>query len=455
MKKNKEKRIFLSGTGLITPYGEGLGKVFDGISQGQLCYGPLKEVPCETWPVRVGGWIPDIGADKLGLINNKLKNMPKYVRLGVLAAKSAFLNAGIKDNEIPPERLGAFISTGNHGRNAEGLFPAFEASIGEDKQLDLTKLGSEGIDKVHPWWLLTTISNNLIFFITHFMKAKGANSNYCNSAIAGAYAFDKALESLAIDEVDVALVGGSDSPLNWQMISDFSVLDFLAQGDLDSILPNSKILNEESKAVGSTNLTNPANLANPANTASKCPKPLYNQGAIFSDGACFAVLETEEHLMKRGVQPLCEIKAIALSRQSTDLFAPAPDGSESLEILQALTKNLTTNSRIHINTSSVGLPNWDKPEQFSIEMFSKEYNISVSGLKTWLGHTYSASFVLETAILAEALKRKVFPGFSRLKNPLEIIHWTNPIQGTFEHNYAINLGQCFGGNSAGILLHAV
>ncbi|HNV70524.1 MAG TPA: beta-ketoacyl synthase N-terminal-like domain-containing protein, partial [Candidatus Ozemobacteraceae bacterium] len=149
--RDSHEVLVVTGTGLITPYGQGFEPVRQGIEEGRLAWGELTAFDCTSWPVRHGGWVQDPTPDQLGTFNNKLRNMGKYVRLGVIAARQALQAADVVAGKIPPERLGAFICTGTHGHNAEGLFPAFAEAAGENGALDVRRLGESGIDRVHPW----------------------------------------------------------------------------------------------------------------------------------------------------------------------------------------------------------------------------------------------------------------------------------------------------------------
>jgi 3-oxoacyl-(acyl-carrier-protein) synthase len=457
---------------MITPYGCGIAPLFDAFDRGTPAFGPLTQIDCSTIPVKVGGWIDEKHLESGGLMHNKLRGMGKYVKLGVMAARQAIEDAGLDLKTLPPERVGTFISSGTFGHNAEGLFSAFDVSRHSDGSLDLSRMAADGIDCVHPWWLLSTISNNLIFFVTHFFNLRGPNSNVCNSAVGGAYALDRALESLRFGEIDLALVGGADCPLNWQLLSDLSRLEFTAEGAPEAVLP-----------------------FHPYHPSAR--------GAIFSEGAAFLVLETEALVKQRQSPIYAEVAATACAGQFNDLTRPHPEGRPFRQVLAELLEpanlrphadslnigaapgspdspsspvsvgfarpahsinspNIPNNSHssdspvspgttgstlgsnsasvsgsphilsssdfpessgapgqtrrraaLQINGSAVGIPAWDQSELFALKSFeSLPPDVSFSALKALLGHTFSASFILETAIAAACLRRhRALPAF--------------------------------------------
>ncbi|MFZ2958209.1 MAG: beta-ketoacyl synthase N-terminal-like domain-containing protein [Candidatus Ozemobacteraceae bacterium] len=425
------ERLLITGIGLVTPFGTGREPFATALKEGRIGYRSLVDVlDVSTWPVRVGGWVPEVGPEQLGLFHNKLRGMGKYVRLGILAAQQALADAGIVSGSVDPTRIGAFVASGTNGQNAEGLFPAFDLSRDkaslQTESLDLRKLGAEGIDRVHPWWLLGTISNNLIFFVTHVLGLKGPNSNVCNSAIAGASMIDRAMESLRQGELDVALVGGADTPLNWQMISDLSSLGVLAEGTPEQVLP-----------------------LRPFGGGS--------QGTILSDGAGFLVIERESFAKKRGRNAGIQIVDTAFSGSFLDPVAPSSDGVDTRMVTESLLEHVEKNGLVQVNTSAMGLPNWDSAELLGLISAAgtagSTRRLAIGAAKHLLGHTWSISFILETIASAIALEE----GFGLVLPPNSPASLAAPLarapQGRFDHSWALNLGQCFGGATAGALLH--
>ncbi|MBI3038132.1 hypothetical protein HYY75_03630 [bacterium] len=417
-----KSKIVVTGIGLITPYGQGIDPMIKAISDSRVAYSEINEFDCSTWPVKVGGIIPETSIEKLDKSHNKLRGMGKYVKLGVLCARKALSDASIDVGAFPSERIGAFIASGTNGHNAEGLFGAFDFSRGIGEMLDLEKLSQEGIDHVHPWWLLGTISNNLIFFVTHFLGIKGANTNSCNSAVSGAYALDRAIESLNSGEIDIALVGGADCPVNWQMISDLSGLGLLAHCDSKNAIPMRPFLPD-------------------------------SPGTVLSEGAAFLVLELASHASSRGKKGLVEISHVSMFGSFKDPIRPDPTGEETFRVMKNILSEIPGNEKVQLNASATALESWDSAEWKGIEAASKEIPMFVGSAKPWIGNTFSISFLVETVASIIAMKNSFGLNF-----PFPLTRDSNlsmSPKGALEHSWAINLGQCFGGNTAGVLLHDI
>jgi 3-oxoacyl-[acyl-carrier-protein] synthase II len=394
--------VFISGMGMITPLGPDVESTWAAGMAGKTAYGPLVGIDVSTLPVKIGGWIPEDMVKPGGIPGNKLRGMGKYVKVGITAAQQAVAASGLDWASLDPQRVGAFIATGTHGNNAEGLFPAFHLSRSPQNTLDLARLGTEGVDAIHPWWLLSTISNNLIFFVTHVLGIIGPNSNYCNSSLAGVCALDCALDAFQREDIDVALVGGADCPINWQILSDFSQMEFLATGSEAEVAP-----------------LRPFSPDAP--------------GTILTDAGAFLVLERASHLERRHGTPLAQLEACRMTMDSSHSYLPDPTGAAVREVLAPLLLAAAGAGELIVHPAGIGHPKWDQAEiqglQGAFDAVARR--CPVVPLKPILGHAFSVSAILETAWGARSLR-------AGPKNAAAVI-----------------LSRCFGGVAGGILLRDV
>jgi len=73
--------------------------------------------------------------------------------------------------------------------------------------------------------------------------------------------------------------------------------------------------------------------------------------------------------------------------------------------------------------------------------------------KPWLGHSFSISFILETVVSLLGLKDR--RGLAFQSSPPAIAGMFAGPPDDPSREWEINLGQCFGGNTAGVLLHVL
>lgn len=139
-----------------------------------------------------------------------LKLMSRAVKLGVSGIRLALSGAGDWES-IPPERRGMFVGSTPLGGEIGDLTPALELCSDEDGHVDLGKFAREGIDRIHPLWLVKGLSNNVLGFASATHNFQGANGNYCDGALSGANALREGWAAIAEGRADVVVAGAADS----------------------------------------------------------------------------------------------------------------------------------------------------------------------------------------------------------------------------------------------------
>jgi len=389
----------ITGVGVISPLGDSMDGIFAALKNKKSAIKKLEKNNYSSMPVEYGGEIPNemLAGYKLDPI--KFKGFQDYVLFGVIAASKALCDAGLIDEKsgtrlfggYAEHRRGAFVSTGVNGNNAEALFESFSFSAGRDGGLDLNKFASEGASYIHPKWILTALSNNLIFFVTSEFGLKGDNNNVTFSAAGGAYMLDAAARSVREGYCDVALVCGADSILNWQAIDELCKLAIL----------NDKYISGAADSM-----------------------PAYSpraRGALPSEGGAAIVIERKKEAVGRGAEIYAEIKACG--QYCVHGGAGCEGGAAALDDNGAgfahLFEKLYTGAGFGqggpvlavLNASAVRA--LDNYELSGLGLLARKHgadyfeNIKLSGLKPYTGHCFSASFILETAIAAAALKKNL------------------------------------------------
>ena len=93
------------------------------------------------------------------------------------------------------------------------MFPALkDATAGTWQNIDYAKLNSTALNKVNPFFLLESLSNNLFSFLTAFFEFMGPNTSIASLSPCGGYALELASRSIKLDKADIALAVGCG---NW------------------------------------------------------------------------------------------------------------------------------------------------------------------------------------------------------------------------------------------------
>jgi hypothetical protein len=139
-----------------------------------------------------------------------LKLMSRSVKLGVSAIRLA-LSQVEGWEEVPPERRGMYVGSTPIGGEMQDLVPALEVSSDDEGKLDLGVFAREGLNLIHPLWLVKGLSNNVLGFASATHDFQGVNANYCDGDASGAHALYEGWAAIAEGRADLVVAGASDA----------------------------------------------------------------------------------------------------------------------------------------------------------------------------------------------------------------------------------------------------
>ena len=125
-----ERRVAITGLGLVTPLGHSPDKVWACLAEGRGMVRPLEAFRVAGLPNDVGAEIRDFDLKKYSLPKfwNALRKTKKYlardIQLAVAAAQLAVLDAGLIDGGVDPTRIGIDLGAGLISSELDELAPA-------------------------------------------------------------------------------------------------------------------------------------------------------------------------------------------------------------------------------------------------------------------------------------------------------------------------------------------
>jgi 3-oxoacyl-[acyl-carrier-protein] synthase II len=125
-------------------------------------------------------------------------------RLALLAMDAA-IEAIAGSGRKPDQRFGVFAAVGGLRAHLEDLIPTLQ---GEGRDAGRSWRG--GLARLHPFWLLTHLSNNAHALLSAEVGGKGEGATFAG-ATAGAQALAAAIRALEAGAIDAACVVGYDS----------------------------------------------------------------------------------------------------------------------------------------------------------------------------------------------------------------------------------------------------
>jgi len=172
------------------------------------------------------------------------------------------------------------------------------------------------------------------------------------------------------------------------------------------------------------------------------------------------LLEREEDVIKRGVQPYAEIAGFALTNDGDHMTAPRPDGREAARAMsRALADAGVDPSEVdHVNAHGSSTPLNDPTESKAIRavLGDQTDRILVSAIKGMMGHALGATGAVEAALCALGVRESLVVPTVNLEEPGDgcDLRYAPGVPTQLKQRVALSNSFGFGGLNAALVLKA-
>lgn len=400
----RDRRVVVTGLGVVTSLGHDAERVFDALCAGTSGIRPIRRFDVTHFPAKIGGIIDDLEPDAIitDRAGRRLLRMADWIQtLGLCATELGVRDAALVTGAVATERLGVYFGVGRGGaRVAETVlsllveesrrFESLEFASPEDARARAVA-GAYGVfADVKPTDYLQQCPGLLAAYAAMRHGARGPTLTNVNLCSAGAQAIGEAAWAIARDDADVMLAGGADSMLNPAELAGFCALD----------------------AVSTRNEDGPE--------ASR-PFDLRRDGCVIAEGAAVVVLEELGHARRRGARIYAELLGYGASSDGHRVTAPPEDGSGAVRAMRSALAHagLEPGAVDHVNAHGTGTPINDRVETAALKtvLGAHAYRIPVVSTKSMTGHPIAAAGALEAAIAVMSLAEKRIPPTRNLRVP--------------------------------------
>ena len=371
----ENRRVVVTGLGLVTPLGIGVKPSWDALLEGRSGIGVIRTFDSSDLPVHIAGEVKDF--DPLQYIEPKeVKKMDRFIHFAVAASTMAMEDSGLTVTAENAERVGVIIGSGMGG------LPAIE-------HYHKTYL-EKGYRRITPFFIPMLIINLASGQVSIKFGAKGPNSAVATACATGSHAIGDAFKVIQRGDADVMIAGGAESVITPMAIGGFAVMKAL-----------------------STRNGEPERASRPFDRD--------RDGFVMGEGAGIVILESLENAKKRNAKVYAEIAGYGMTSDAYHITSPAPEGAGAASCMALTLKDGGVSPEVvdYINAHGTSTKYGDELETAAIKIVFKEhaYKLAVSSTKSMTGHLLGAAGGVETVIAILSVQNNVIPPTINLDNP--------------------------------------
>jgi len=210
MAKSDQKRIVVTGIGIISPLGIGKDIYWENALAGKHGIEKLHFTGKNGEKTIYAGLINDFKDREYVAHRKSLKVMSRDIKIAVGGAKLALEDADIDLEAFDPTELGVSIGAGMIHTDLDVLGYPISQSV-EDGELSMKKFGTTGRELLFPLWLLKQLPNMLASHISIIYNAQGPSNSLTTAAAAGLQAVGEASRIIERGDAKRFICGGADS----------------------------------------------------------------------------------------------------------------------------------------------------------------------------------------------------------------------------------------------------
>lgn len=394
---NHPRQVVISGIGVVSPLGLGIGPFWEGLTQGRSAARLITSFDASGMPTRF--WA-DVPADDTALVEHLThkksgKLLTRSAKMAMIAAAEAVGQSGLDFSTLPPARSGISVGVSGLGLNDPDMAAISFRQPGWLATSDLpydneAEFWAGLVANTNPLFAVKAIPNAVAAHLSILYQIQGSSTSITTACTSSSQAIGEAFHKIKYGLADAMLAGGADSMTNPSSLLSFSLLGVLSRNNTDHV------------------------------SASR-PFDRDRDGFVLGEGAAFFVLETLDHCRRRGGQPLAEICGFGTTSDAFRITDEPDDARGSIAAMRLALEEaeLAPEQVGYINAHGTSTRMNDYIETRAIKQVfgSSAYRVPISSNKSMFGHLVAAAGAIELAASVLTLQHQVIPPTINLKKP--------------------------------------
>jgi 3-oxoacyl-[acyl-carrier-protein] synthase II len=411
-----ERRVVITGLGVISPVGNDLPSFWESIKAGRSGISRFEAFDSAEFDCKIAGEVRGYDPVKFYTTPKDVRRTDRYTQFAVGAAKMALDDSGLDLAATDLDRAGVMIGSGVGG------LATMETQV--------SQMLNKGPSRTSPFMIPMMISNMASGFISMEHGLRGPNMAIVTACATANHCMGEAWRIIKFGDADVMLTGGSEACVVPVGIAGFTSMRALS------------LRNDEPER------------------ASR-PFDKDRDGFVMGEGAGVIILEEYEHAKKRGARIYCELAGYGLTADAYHMSAPMPGGEGASRCMHMAMKHAKVDpSEVdYINAHGTSTPIGDICETKAVKHAFGDHarKLAVSSTKSMTGHLLGAAGAVEMAACVMAVRDSIIPPTINLDNPdpeCDLDYVPNQAREQ-KVKVAISNSFGFGGHNSSVLIRAI
>ena len=405
------RRVVVTGLGCITPIGKNVEETWNGIENGVCGVDTMKLVNPETFKTKMDAEVKDYNPHDYFDVK-QARRLDRSSQFALIAAREAFADSGISEENTDFNNVGIFVSSGIGGL----------ITIQNQCEVNLKK----GHNRISPMFIPMSIANMPAGNIAIELGLKGESVSIVTACASSTHAIGEAYRTIKHGYEDVILAGGAEASICEVGIGGF----------------------ENMKALSSATDKNRASI----------PFDKERSGFVMGEGAGIVVLEELQHAINRGANIFAEVVGYGATCDAYHITSPAEDGSGAAKAMTLAMEEAGVKPEEvdYINAHGTSTHHNDLFETIAIKKTFGEHakEMKINSTKSITGHLLGAAGAVEVITCVKELQEGLIHQTVGYKVPDEQCDLDYVGNGNVKMDikYALTNSLGFGGHNASLLI---
>tara|TARA_X000000368_G_scaffold414657_1_gene404910 strand:+ start:1278 stop:2519 length:1242 start_codon:yes stop_codon:yes gene_type:complete len=397
-----DRRVVITGLGILSPLGNEIEKVWDSILKGKSGVSNITSFDTSNNETKFAATIENFQVENY-LDKKEIRRLDPFIQYGLVAALDCIEDSGINNSEYDPNKIGVSVGSGIGGLK----------TIEDNSNL----LQKKGPRKISPFFVPGSIINMVSGYISIKTGFMGPNISIASACSSASHSIGYSFRNIQHGDADVMLTGGAEMATTPLGLTGFNSAKALSTRNEDP-------------------------------QAASRPWDKDRDGFVLGEGAACLMLEELNHAKKRGAKIYGEIIGFGMSSDAFHMTAPPNNGSgAALSMNNALIDSKLNSEDIdYINAHGTSTPAGDIAETLAIKKVLGEHSkkLIVSSTKSMTGHLLGAAGAIEAIFSLLSIRDNISPPTINLDNPDELCDLNYSANKPSEINISKSISNSFG-----------